>query len=36
MASNDLREFPELSPAAFQHPFDIQATKNLEKIPIRK
>ncbi len=29
-----LREFPGLSPAAFQHPLDIQATTNLRKVPL--
>lgn len=33
----DLRraiEFPHLSAAAFQHPLDIQATRNISKIPL--
>jgi Zn-dependent protease with chaperone function/RNA polymerase subunit RPABC4/transcription elongation factor Spt4 len=34
MASKDLREFPDLNPAAFQHPFDVQATANLQKVPL--
>ncbi|HXV43233.1 MAG TPA: M48 family metallopeptidase, partial [Anaerolineae bacterium] len=29
-----LREFPHLSPAAFQHPLDVQATANLQKVPL--
>lgn len=28
-----LREFPKLSPAAFQHPLDVQATYNLRRVP---
>lgn len=31
---NDLHEFPELSPAAFQHPADVQAVTNLKKVPL--
>ncbi|MEM7347025.1 MAG: M48 family metallopeptidase [Chloroflexota bacterium] len=34
MASKEYHEFPGLSPAAFQHPLDIQATKNLEAVPL--
>lgn len=34
MSPESLHEFPGLSPAAFQHPFDVQATENLQKIPI--
>jgi Zn-dependent protease with chaperone function len=30
----ELREFPALSPAAFQHPLDVQATKNLQQVPL--
>ena len=30
----ELREFPELSAAAFQHPHDVQATRNLQKVPL--
>lgn len=30
----NFREFPHLSPAAFQHPLDIQATANLNKVPL--
>lgn len=33
-ASTTPREFPHLSPAAFQHPLDIQATANLSKVPL--
>ncbi len=29
-----LREFPHLSPAAFQHPADVQAIANLQKVPL--
>jgi len=29
-----LREFPHLSSAAFQHPLDVQATANLQKVPL--
>ena len=29
-----LREFPYLSPAAFQHPLDVQAIANLRKVPL--
>lgn len=29
-----LREFPHLSPAAFQHPADVQAIANLRKVPL--
>lgn len=29
-----LREFPHLSPAAFQHPMDVQASANLGKVPL--
>ncbi len=29
-----LREFPGLSPAAFQHPLDVQAVANLQKVPL--
>lgn len=29
-----LQEFPGLSPAAFQHPHDVQATKNLQRVPL--
>jgi Zn-dependent protease with chaperone function len=32
--SDKLREFPGLSPAAFQHPLDVQATANLKKVPL--
>lgn len=28
-----LREFPELAPASFQHPFDLQAIDGIRKIP---
>lgn len=34
MESKELREFPDLSPVAFQHPRDIQATENLRKVPL--
>ena len=34
MTSTSPHEFPGLSPAAFQHPFDVQATENLRKIPL--
>lgn len=34
MEFNQLREFPGLSPAAFQHPLDIQAAANLKKVPL--
>ncbi len=34
MESDELREFPGLSPAAFQHPLDAQAVENLKKIPL--
>jgi hypothetical protein len=30
----DLLEFPDLSPAAFQHPLDVQATKQLQQVPL--
>jgi Zn-dependent protease with chaperone function/RNA polymerase subunit RPABC4/transcription elongation factor Spt4 len=29
-----MREFPHLSPAAFQHPADVQAIANLRKVPL--
>ena len=29
-----LKEFPGLSPQAFQHPSDVQATANLQKVPL--
>lgn len=29
-----LREFPDLSPAAFQHPLDVQAIANIRKVPL--
>jgi Zn-dependent protease with chaperone function/RNA polymerase subunit RPABC4/transcription elongation factor Spt4 len=29
-----LREFPHLSPAAFQHPSDVQAVAGLQKVPL--
>jgi Zn-dependent protease with chaperone function len=31
---NKLHEFPHLSPAAFQHPADVQATANLRMVPM--
>jgi Zn-dependent protease with chaperone function/RNA polymerase subunit RPABC4/transcription elongation factor Spt4 len=34
MESKELREFPDLSPVAFQHPGDIQAIENLRKVPL--
>lgn len=34
MGSKKLREFPDLSPAAFQHPLDVQAIANLRKVPL--
>lgn len=34
MESDRLHEFPGLSPAAFQHPLDVQAIANLRKIPL--
>lgn len=34
MTTETARDFPGLSPAAFQHPLDIQATTNLQKIPL--
>lgn len=34
MIEPQLREFPHLSPAAFQHPADVQATANLQKVPL--
>jgi len=34
MTATDLREFPGLSPAAFQHPLDVQAVDNLRKVPL--
>lgn len=34
MTTPKLIEFPGLHPAAFQHPSDIQATENLQKVPI--
>jgi Zn-dependent protease with chaperone function len=34
MDSTNLREFPGLNPAAFQHPQDVQAIENLRKIPL--
>ncbi len=34
MNFNDLQEFPDLSPAAFQHPFDVQATNALQHLPL--
>ena len=34
MTTQTAREFPGLKPAAFQHPLDIQATTNLQKIPL--
>jgi Zn-dependent protease with chaperone function len=34
MEPRELHEFPDLSPAAFQHPFDVQATENLRKVPL--
>jgi Zn-dependent protease with chaperone function len=34
MESPELREFKDLSPVAFQHPLDIQATTNLKKVPL--
>ncbi len=34
MPTETARDFPGLSPAAFQHPWDIQATTNLQKIPL--
>jgi Zn-dependent protease with chaperone function/RNA polymerase subunit RPABC4/transcription elongation factor Spt4 len=34
MESDQLQEFPGLSPAAFQHPLDVQAIANLRKIPL--
>src|SRR5574341_1214646 len=34
MVETQLREFPHLSPAAFQHPADVQATANLQKVPL--
>jgi Zn-dependent protease with chaperone function len=30
----ELREFPHLSPMAFQHPADVQAVANLQRIPL--
>jgi Zn-dependent protease with chaperone function/RNA polymerase subunit RPABC4/transcription elongation factor Spt4 len=30
----ELRQFPGLSPAAFQHPHDVQAVENLRKVPL--
>ncbi len=33
-AADTLKEFPHLSPAAFQHPLDVQATANLGKVPL--
>jgi Zn-dependent protease with chaperone function len=30
----ELHEFPGLSPAAFQHPHDVQAIENLRKVPL--
>lgn len=32
--TTELREFPHLSPAAFQHPLDVQAIANLQKVPL--
>ncbi len=34
MESKKLHEFPGLSPAAFQHPLDVQAVANLQKVPL--
>jgi Zn-dependent protease with chaperone function/RNA polymerase subunit RPABC4/transcription elongation factor Spt4 len=34
MESSALREFPGLSPAAFQHPWDVEATANLDHVPL--
>lgn len=34
MEYSQLREFPGLSPAAFQHPWDVEATANLGKVPL--
>lgn len=34
MEFSELREFPGLSPAAFQHPLDVQAVANLQKVPL--
>ena len=34
METPELREFKDLSPIAFQHPLDIQATTNLKKVPL--
>src|SRR5262245_15493802 len=31
---NQLKEFPKLSPQAFQHPWDIQAIEAMAKIPM--
>lgn len=32
--TEELLEFPGLSPAAFQHPHDVQATKSLQQVPL--
>jgi Zn-dependent protease with chaperone function/RNA polymerase subunit RPABC4/transcription elongation factor Spt4 len=34
MTSPELHEFPGLSPAAFQHPLDVQAVERLRKVPL--
>ncbi len=34
MESNEVRQFPGLSPAAFQHPLDVQAIQNIRKVPL--
>lgn len=34
MRNEPLKEFPGLSAAAFQHPSDVQATANLQKVPL--
>ncbi|HMR63054.1 MAG TPA: M48 family metallopeptidase [Anaerolineae bacterium] len=34
MPTNKNHEFPGLSPAAFQHPLDLQAVENLKKVPL--
>ena len=34
MSNEPLKEFPGLGAAAFQHPSDVQATANLQKVPL--
>ncbi|MEW5958187.1 MAG: M48 family metallopeptidase [Chloroflexota bacterium] len=34
MDTANLREFPDLSPAAFQHPLDVQAIDNIRRVPL--